>query len=168
MLDDVERPVRIEPAPGQESVWDYPRPPRIEPSTEHVVVRLGGIVVADTRRSVRVLETSQAPAYYFPADDVDAAQLVVTDGGSICEWKGVAEYLDVVTGQHRAARAAWRYPHPTAPFRAVGGRVAFYPARVECEVDGEPVRAMPGGFYGGWITDRIVGPFKGAPGTGHW
>jgi uncharacterized protein (DUF427 family) len=168
MLDHVERPVRIEPGPGQESVWDYPRPPRVERSSEHVVVRAGGVAVADSTGARRVLETSQAPAYYLPPADVRTDLLVPTAATSFCEWKGVAQYLDVVVDGRRIEGAAWRYRDPTPPFRVLVDHVAFYPSLLECTVDDEVVRPMPGGFYGGWITDRVVGPFKGAPGTRHW
>jgi uncharacterized protein (DUF427 family) len=168
MLDDVDRPARIEPGPGQESVWDYPRPPRVEPSSEHVVVRLDDTVIADTRRAWRVLETSQAPAYYLPPEDVRMDLLQPAAGTSWCEWKGLADYLDVVVGTRIVARAAWRYRDPTPSFRAITDHLAFYPALLACAVDGAAVQPMPGGFYGGWITPRVVGPFKGAPGTRHW
>ena len=160
-----------EPAgPGQESVWDYPRPPRLEPTDETVEVVLGGVVVARTTRALRVLETSHPPTYYLPAEDfADGALRPSSDGSSLCEWKGLAAYLDVVGGDRVAARAAWTYPDPTPAFTALAGHVALYPAAMDaCKVDGERVRPQPGGFYGGWITSRVVGPFKGAPGTLGW
>ena len=168
MLDQVEPTARIEPGPGQESVWDYPRPPRVEDTAEHVVGRLGGETVADTRRARRVLETSQAPAYYLPPDDVRHDLLVTTDRTSWCEFKGVAHYADVVVGRARLDRAAWSYRHPTAAYASIAWYVAFYPHDLTCTIDGALVRPMPGGFYGGWVTDRVVGPFKGASGTEHW
>ena len=166
-LHDVRREP---PGPGQESVWDYPRPPRVEPSGEHVRVELGGVVVADTRRALRVLETSHPPAYYLPVDDFRAGALVPVSGGSTwCEFKGTATYLDVVGGDQRAQRAAWTYPQPSAGFEILREHVALYPGRMgRVTVDGEVVRAQEGGFYGGWVTARIVGPFKGAPGTAGW
>jgi uncharacterized protein (DUF427 family) len=163
------RPERIEPGPGQESVWDYPRPPRLEQSDRHVRVVHRGVVVADTRRAWRVLETSQAPGWYLPPADVDPGLLRPNDDRSFCEWKGVARYWDVVVDEVVASGAAWSYPDPTPSFAAIRDHLAFYPDRVDrCEVDGEVVRPMEGGFYGGWITADVVGPFKGAPGTQGW
>ena len=152
-----------------ESVWDYPRPPRVEPSHELVTVQLGGIVVCQTRLSLRVLETSHPPTYYLPFGDWLEGSLQPAPGRSFCEFKGYATYWTVVAGPVRAEGAAWSYPEPSAGFEAVRDHVAVYPARMEqCTVDGEPVRPQEGGFYGGWITDRVVGPFKGAPGTRGW
>lgn len=158
------------PGPGQESAWAYPRPPRVEPSGEHVVVELGGLVVCDTRRALRVLETSHPPSYYLPVDDWQDGALVPTPGRSVCEFKGVASYLTVVGGDgRREVAAAWTYPEPWAGFEALAGAVAVYPGRMDrCLVDGESVRPQEGGFYGGWITDRVVGPFKGGPGSHGW
>ena len=157
------------PGPGQESVWDYPRPPRVEPSPEHLVLRFNGVVIADTRDSVRVLETSHPPTYYLPRSAFADGVLTPVNGHSVCEYKGLASYLSVVVGGRRADAVAWYYPQPLAGFELLAGRVAVYPGRLdECTVDGERVRAQPGDFYGGWITDRIVGPFKGAPGTLGW
>jgi uncharacterized protein (DUF427 family) len=160
---------RIEPGPGQESVWDYPRPPRIERSTKHLVVEFAGRVVADTRRAIRILETSSPPTYYVPPQDVRMDLLVPTDGTTFCEWKGLAGYADVRVGDRVAKDAAWSYPSPNRGFGAITGWVAFYPARVDaCSLDGERVRPQEGVYYGGWITDDIVGPFKGGPGTTGW
>jgi uncharacterized protein (DUF427 family) len=160
---------RVAPGPGQESVWDYPRPPRVEPSREHIQLRFNGSVILDTRDSVRVLETSHPPTYYLPRDAFAAGVLRPTNGHSVCEYKGLAGYLAIVVGDRRLDAAAWYYPTPEPGFEALAGRVAIYPGRLdECRVDGELVRAQPGDFYGGWITDRIVGPFKGAPGTLGW
>lgn len=126
--------------------------------------------MADSRRPIRVLETSQAPAYYLPPEDVDETLMVPVEGfHTFCEWKGQADYVDVVVGEHRAARAAWRYPDPTPSFAAIAGWYAFYPARVDrCTVDDFVVTPNAGDFYGGWITPRVVGPFKGGPGTTGW
>ena len=155
--------------PGQESVWDYPRPPRVEPTGEHVVVRLGGAVVAETRQALRVLETSHPPTYYLPLDAFTPGSLQPGQGSSWCEFKGAATYLDVVAGDVRAVSAAWTYPRPSPGFELLTDHVALYPGRVdEVTVDGERVRPQAGGFYGGWITDRVVGPFKGGPGTSGW
>ncbi|MDT0166865.1 DUF427 domain-containing protein [Actinotalea sp. AC32] len=163
------RPAPIAPGPGQESVWDYPRPPRVEPSTEVVEVELGGQVVARTDRSWRVLETSHPPTYYLPRDAFVPGALRPAPGASVCEWKGRASYLDVVGPDRVAARAAWTYLDPTPGFAVIAGAVAVMPGLVDrCTVDGEPVVAQPGGFYGGWITSRVVGPFKGGPGTVGW
>lgn len=163
------RPQPIAPAAGQESVWDYPRPPRVEPRGERVVVRLGGQIIADTTDSVRVLETSHPPVYYLPMDAFPAGTLVPVEGTSFCEFKGEARYFDVVSGGAVASRAGWTYPHPAPGFEALRSRVALYPGLMDsCEIDGERVTAQEGGFYGGWVTANIVGPFKGAPGTSGW
>ncbi len=164
----VRRIERVPPGPGQESVWDYPRPPSLEMCAKEVVVELGGVVVAKTSEAYRVLETSHPPVYYLPPGDV-RAELVPAGGGSVCEWKGEASYFDVVAGGVVAPRAAWAYLDPSEAFRPIAGYVAFYPAAMDrCTVDGEVVRPQPGGFYGGWITDDIVGPFKGVPGSWGW
>jgi uncharacterized protein (DUF427 family) len=163
------RPVRIEPGPGQESVWDYPRPPRVEPCRRRVRAVLGGVVVADSSRALRVLETASPPTIYVPRADVREECLVPAAGGSWCEWKGRAAYFDVVSGEQLAEQAAWTYHNPTPPFGQLAGHVAFYPGRMDaCYLDEELVRPQPGGFYGGWITDDIVGPVKGDPGTLFW
>lgn len=152
-----------------ESVWDYPRPPRVEASGELVEVVLGGVVIASTRASYRVLETSHPPTYYLPRGAFAEGTVRPTEGASFCEWKGVASYYDLVVGTTVAARAAWGYPEPTRGFEAIAGHLAVYPALVDrCTVDGEVVQAQPGGFYGGWITSRVTGPFKGGPGTRGW
>ncbi|MGH8990131.1 MAG: DUF427 domain-containing protein [Acidimicrobiia bacterium] len=152
-----------------ESVWDYPRPPRVEPSAEHVAVHLGGLVIAESHRALRVLETSHPPVYYLPPDDVAAGILAPEPRRSFCEFKGLAVYWSAQAGDRRVAEAAWSYPHPAPGYEDLAGCVAFYPGRVDgCFVDGEPVAAQPGDFYGGWITSRIRGPFKGGPGTSGW
>ena len=164
-----QRPEQILPGPGQESVWDYPRPPRLEPVATRLRVVLGGITIAETGRGLRVLETSHPPNYYLPIADVLPGALVVAAGTSRCEWKGVARYFDVCGADRVARRGAWMYPEPAAAFAALAGTVAFYPAAMDaCFVGDEKVRAQPGGFYGGWITDSVLGPFKGDPGTSHW
>ncbi len=163
------RPKPIKPHAGQESVWDYPRPPRVEPGHQRVVVRLGGEVIADTTDAVRVLETSHPPVYYLPLTAFRSGVLVPVDGTSFCEFKGQAHYFDVGAGGVVAPRAGWTYPEPTRGFEALGSRVALYPGLMEsCEVDGEKVMSQAGDFYGGWITAQIVGPFKGGPGTMGW
>jgi uncharacterized protein (DUF427 family) len=153
-----------------ESVWDYPRPPRLEPTDRLIEVWLGGERVASTRHAHRVLETSHPPVYYVPREDIAPGALAPADGrGSVCEWKGQAQMLDVLGGEQRVARGAWTYLQPTPAFAAIAGAVAFYPAPMDrCTVDGEVVEPQPGGFYGGWITGDLVGPFKGAPGTLGW
>jgi uncharacterized protein (DUF427 family) len=160
---------RVRPAPGQESVCDYPRPPRLEPADRHIQIYFNGVLIADTRRANRVLETSHPPVYYLPAEDIRMENVVPSEGGSWCEWKGQASYFDVVVKGQIAERAAWSYPRPTPPFSAIKDQVAFYAwAMDKCLVDGELVRPQPGNFYGGWITGDIVGPFKGEPGTQGW
>ncbi|MFM6847925.1 MAG: DUF427 domain-containing protein [Terrabacter sp.] len=152
-----------------ESVWDYPRPPRVEPSSEHVVVTHAGVVVADTTASLRVLETSHPPTYYLPRSAFSDGVLRPGEGASWCEWKGRAAYLDVVVGDAVLPAIAWTYPEPSRGFEALADHVALYPGRVDrCTVDGEVVVPQPGSFYGGWITSRVTGPFKGAPGTSGW
>jgi uncharacterized protein (DUF427 family) len=153
-----------------ESVWDYPRPPRVEATERRVRVELGGEVVADTRGAWRVLETSHPPTYYVPPDDVAPGALVASGGSTtFCEWKGIASYYDVVAGESRASRAAWTYHDPSPGFEAIRDAVAFYPAAMDaCWVDDERVEPQPGGFYGGWITSDVVGPFKGEPGSSGW
>ncbi|MBW8826335.1 MAG: DUF427 domain-containing protein [Acidobacteria bacterium] len=152
-----------------ESVWDYPRPPRVEASDRRIRVVHAGAVIADTAGALRVLETSQAPAWYVPPGDVDAALLVATPTLTFCEWKGLATHWAVQVGDATVADAAWSYEQPIVPYTAIAGYLAFYPARVdECWVDDERATAMPGQVYGGWITSEVSGPFKGGPGTAHW
>lgn len=161
--------VRDEVGAGQESVWDYPRPPALEPSAELVEVVLGGVVIASTRASFRVLETSHPPTYYLPIAAFVAGAVRRADGASWCEWKGQARYFDLLGGDVVAHRCAWGYPTPTRRFSQLLDHLAVYPAAVdEARVDGEAVRPQPGDFYGGWITDRVVGPFKGVPGSTGW
>jgi uncharacterized protein (DUF427 family) len=165
----MRRPVPVPPGPGQESVWDYPRPPRVEPSDEVVEVRLGGRVVARTDRTLRVLETSHPPTYYLPEAAFEPGVLRPAEGRTYCEFKGEAAYYDLVAGDVVAGRAAWTYPAPTPGFEQLRGHVAVMPGAVDsCTVDGEVVTPQEGGFYGGWVTSRVVGPFKGGPGTWGW
>jgi uncharacterized protein (DUF427 family) len=141
----------------------------VEPSTKTVEITLGGTVVARTTRSLRVLETSHPPTYYLPVADFAEGALRPVDGSTYCEWKGQAAYFDLIAGERTAARAAWTYPAPTRGFEALLDHAAVMPGLVDaCTVDGEVVRAQAGGFYGGWITDRVVGPFKGEPGSWGW
>jgi uncharacterized protein (DUF427 family) len=152
-----------------ESVWDYPRPPRVEPSPARVTVTHAGVTVADSVRCWRVLETSHPPVYYVPRDDVAGGVLAAAPGSSFCEFKGSASYWDLVVGDVRVREAAWSYEHPDPDYAVLTGAVAFYPGRSdECRVGGEVVQPQAGDFYGGWITADIVGPFKGGPGTRGW
>ena len=165
----MRRPVPELAGPGQESVWDFPRPSIAQTVDAHLVVILGGHTIAETRRGVRTIETSHPPTYYFPREDVTAAVLNPVAGCSFCEWKGSAIYFDVIVGNQRRPRAAWAYPRPSAPFEIIRDHVAFYAAAMDaCFVDGEQVEPQPGGFYGGWITSRLSGPFKGVPGSQGW
>ncbi len=160
---------RVEPGPGQESVWDYPRPPRVEASTRLIEVRFAGTVIAETENAKRVLETSHPPVYYIPPEDIRTEFLVENRRSTWCEFKGSTRYYDVRVGDQVATAAGWYYPRPTPGFEILKDHVAFYPSAMEaCFVDGERVRAQEGDFYGGWITNDIVGPFKGAPGTRGW
>lgn len=155
--------------PGQESVWTYPRPPRVEPSLEYVRIALAGEIVAESTVSIRVLETSHPPSYYLPRACFAEGALVAVDGHTVCEWKGRAHYADLVAGSARAERVAWTYPSPAEGFTTLVDHSAVMPGGlVSCWVDDEPVQPQSGGFYGGWITHRVVGPFKGGPGTWGW
>ncbi len=150
-------------------MWAYPRPPRLEPTTRELRVVLDGTVVARTTRGLRVLETSHPPNYYFPPDSVAAGALTRAGGASWCEFKGAAHYFQVHAGARIERDAAWGYDRPAPGFEAIRGYVAFYAGRMDaCFVDDELVVPQPGGFYGGWITTDVVGPFKGAAGTLGW
>lgn len=163
------KPKPIEPGPGQESVWDYPRPPRLEAFDKRIRVVFNGQTIADTTRAMRVLETSHPPVYYIPPEDIRHEYLRPGSGRSHCEWKGNASYYTLDVNGRRAENVGWTYPEPTAPFAAIKGYVAFYAAPMDaCLVDGEMARPQPGNFYGGWVTDNITGPFKGEPGTMGW
>jgi len=155
--------------PNQESVWSYPRPAIAQPSSARIVIEHRGVVVADTRASIRTLETSHPPSYYIPRSDIAAGLLHRAAGSSFCEWKGTAAYWDVVIEECVLARIGWSYPSPTPEFAALRDHVAFYAAPFDrCSVDGETVVPQPGEFYGGWITSRLAGPFKGVPGSRFW
>lgn len=156
----------VKPQNGQESVWDYPRPPAVRPDFRSVQVRWAEHLLASTQRSIRLCETASPPTFYLPPDDVDTDRLVPAPGTSVCEWKGEARYWALADDPNEAV--AWSYPDPRPRYRALKDRLAFYPGRVDCFVDDEPVRPQSGRFYGGWITSDVVGPFKGEPGTGHW
>jgi uncharacterized protein (DUF427 family) len=164
------RPKEIEiPGPGQESVWDYPRPPRLEACDHHIRVEFAGMVIAESVRTYRVLETASPPAYYIPPQDVEHEVLQASDHTTLCEWKGVSRYWSVHVDKRRATNAVWSYPNPWEGFEAIKGYLAFNASKMDaCTVNGQRVTPQPGNFYGGWITPEIVGPFKGAPGTEHW
>ena len=165
----MRRPVPDPPGPGQDSVWDYPRPPRLERTTHDIEVVLGGQVIAWTRAALRVLETSHPPTYYLPMSGFVEGALRPAGGGSLCEWKGRASYVDILGGDAVAERAGWFYPSPTSAFAGIVDHVALYPGLMDrCTLDGEVVLAQPGGFYGGWVTSTVAGPFKGSPGTMGW
>ena len=163
------KPTPEVPGPGQLSVWDFPRPPAYVQWHERVEVRYGGAVIASTTEAWCVLETSHPPTYYLPRSAFVPGSLREADGSSYCEWKGAAVYHDVVAGEQVAPRAAWSYPAPNEGAEVIRDHVAVYPALMDsCTVDGAVVTPQPGGFYGGWITPRGVGPFKGAPGSRGW
>jgi uncharacterized protein (DUF427 family) len=165
----MSRPRPRTPGPGQESVWDYPRPPRVELTPERVEVWLGGECVAATAAALRVLETSHPPTYYLPRTAFAEGSLRPCEGASWCEWKGAAAWFDVQGGGRSVPRAAWAYPDPAPGFASLWGHVAVLPGAMDrCLVDGERVVPQEGGFYGGWITSRVVGPFKGGPGSRGW
>jgi uncharacterized protein (DUF427 family) len=161
-----------------ESVWDYPRPPRLEPTASLIRIVHCGVLIAETTRALRILETSHPPVYYIPPADIALRYLRIADrSSSFCEFKGAASYwsIDVSAALEKPTRAAlspdaaWSYAHPSRAYAALADHLAFYASRVdECTVDGERVTAQPGDFYGGWITSRITGPFKGPPGTLGW
>lgn len=159
----------VVPGPGQESVWDYPRPPRLEASRRRVRVELGGRILAASHRALRVCETASPPAYYVPPEDVRAGSLLPALHHSDCEWKGAARYWNVRLGARIVSNVAWSYPAPEAGFEALRDHLAFHPGRVDgCFLDGVRVTPQAGEFYGGWITAEIVGPFKGGPGSEGW
>ena len=161
----IERVKRDPLRPGQESVWDYPRPPRVEHTAERVTIELDGVTIADTSDVVRVLETSHPPVYYLPRSAFAPGLLQPASGQSYCEFKGIADYVSIGS----SVRAAWCYPTPAPGYETLADRIAIYPGSMDrCTVDGETVRAQDGDYYGGWITEKIVGPFKGAAGTMGW
>jgi uncharacterized protein (DUF427 family) len=154
---------------GQESVWSYPRPAVAERTSAHIVIEHAGTILVDTSSAVRTLETSHPPSYYIPRGDILEGALRRANGSSFCEWKGVAAYWDVTVGGATLASVGWSYPSPSASFAILADHVAFYAAPFDrCTVDGETVTPQPGGFYGGWITSGVSGPFKGIPGSRFW
>ena len=159
----------VKPGPGQESVWDYPRPPKVERVTKRVRVEIAGQVLADTERAYRVLETASPPTYYIPREDVRTEYLSPSRTRTVCEWKGVASYWSIRLGDQLLADAAWSYERPSPKYESIRGYLAFYPQKMDaCYVGEEKVTPQPGRFYGGWITPNLVGPFKGEPGTEGW
>lgn len=160
---------RIEPQPGQESVWDYPRPPHLELTAKRIRIVFNGETIADTTRAYRVLETSHLPVYYLPPEDIQMQFLQSSQRTSFCEFKGRATYWTVQVGDRQVPDAAWSYASPSQRFEPIQGYLAFYPSRMDaCFVDDEQVQAQAGDFYGGWVTADIVGPFKGGTGTWGW
>ncbi len=170
MWQDAPRPANIvAPGPGQESVWDYPRPPRLDDVRDTVQVEHAGVVIGKTTRALRVAETSSPPCYYIPPDDIDWHHVEPTSGRSMCEWKGTAAYFSIRVGPSRVERAAWSYPTPYEEYADLRNYLAFYANRVDrCTVGGAVVVPQPGEFYGGWVTPNLVGPFKGSPGSQGW
>jgi uncharacterized protein (DUF427 family) len=169
MAGPVSPPTRVEPGPGQESVWDYPRPPRVEPVPERIRVVIDGETIAESTRALRVLETAGAPAYYLPRDDVRMDRLTASPHGSFCEWKGDAGYWSYERGSRRIPNVAWSYETPLRGFESITGHLAFYAQLVdEAWVGAERATPQPGRYYGGWVTSKVVGPFKGEPGTQGW
>ena len=158
-----------EPGPGQESVWDYPRPPKLEDSNDHIQIVFNGITLVDTHRAKRVLETSHPPVYYIPPEDIKMEYLLSSSRSTYCEFKGNASYYTIQVGDKTIPDGAWYYRKPSPGYEKMANYVAFYPGKMDaCYVNGEQVQAQPGDFYGGWITSRIIGPFKGGPGTLGW
>jgi uncharacterized protein (DUF427 family) len=160
------------PGIGQESVWDYPRPPRVEPVTQSVEIRFKDSLIAATTQALRVLETSGAPAFYISESDIAPGIIRKTPEWGLCEWKGIYYFSDLVIGNDVVSKAGWTFPKPLTDlgcgYEALAGRYAFYPSKVECYLAGERARPQPGGYYGGWVTSRVTGPFKGAPGSENW
>ena len=161
-------PFAIEPGPGQESVWDYPRPPIMVPDSRHVIIKVDDLIIADSTATIRICETASPPAFYIPPQDVNMKALTLLPSSSFCEWKGPARYWGLAGAGATDQPIAWEYPEPLAASAAIAGYLSFYPGWVACYVDGERVLPQAGGFYGGWITAEIVGPFKGDPGTSGW
>jgi len=160
---------KVKPGPNQESVWDYPRPPKLEDCDKLIRIEFNGRDIARSDQSKRVLETSHPPVYYIPQADISMDYLKPRSDTSFCEWKGRASYFDVVVDQKKASKAAWCYSDPTERFKSIANYVAFYAHKMDaCYVGDERVDAQKGGFYGGWITSDIVGPFKGEPGSAGW
>jgi len=154
------------PGEGQESVWDYPRPPALVACEQRVEVRAGSALIASSSKPKRVLETASPPTIYIPPEDIRFQHLERVAGSSYCEWKGAAQYWALAKDTRTAI--GWSYPEPNPAFAEIADWLCFYPGRIDCYLDGERVRPQEGGFYGGWVTDNIVGPWKGLPNTGGW
>jgi uncharacterized protein (DUF427 family) len=161
-------PFAVPPSPGQESVWEYPRPPVLMPDHRRVTVCVQGKVLADSSSTFRILETASPPTFYLPPGDVDASRLMPLGTSSVCEWKGTAHYWALRGTEEQGEPVAWVYPEPYPEFESIAGYFSFYPGRIECCLGQERVRPQPGGLYGGWVTKEIIGPFKGLPGTEQW
>lgn len=160
---------RIEPQEGQESVWDYPRPPKVDPTNKPIKVVFNGEVIADTTRAIRVLETSHPPTIYIPREDIKMEYFAQTGRHTFCEFKGMADYWRLDVNGKIVENAAWCYENPYEGYADIKGYLSFYPSKMDsCTINGEVVQAQEGHFYGGWVTSEIVGPFKGAPGTFGW
>ena len=168
MFNPFSQPTPIPPQLGQESVWDYPRPPRLEDVSKLIEIFCNDLAIAHTTNAKRVLETSHPPVYYIPTNDIAMEYLFRAEGASFCEWKGIAVYYSVKVIDKLLEKVAWSYPEPTEPFSSMKDYIAFYPQNMDCYVNGEKVTPQPGGFYGGWITSDIVGPFKGDQGSMGW
>lgn len=162
---DIRPPFAHKPKKNEESVWDYPRPPVLKPDSRLVTVKAGETVIAKTSSAIRVLETASPPTFYISPKDVTKEYLEKAPGSSFCEWKGKATYWNVIINGWEIPKAAWSYNNPSSQFEPIDGWYSFYPALVNCFVDGVKVEPQPGGFYGGWVTPEIVGPMKGEPGT---
>ena len=164
-----EKPsIAIEPSVGQESVWDYPRPPKLERDSRLIIVSVNGKVIAESDSTLRVLETANPPTFYIPPKDVDKTSLTLGSRLSLCEWKGAAQYWNVNVNTLVIENTAWYYLDPYPEFESIAGYFSFYPHRLTCYIDGELVRPQLGELYGGWITNETIGPFKGNPGTENW
>ncbi len=164
-MKNITNPSLLEP----ESVWDYPRPPRVERSQLRLQVLFNGVLIAETRNAFRVLETSHPPVYYFPPQDVQMKYLSPSPRSSFCEWKGRALYYNIQVDNKVVQNAAWYYPKPSPSFSVIENHIAFYPQLMDaCYVEGERVKPQPGNFYGGWITSNLIGPFKGETGSENW
>lgn len=164
-----KKPQPENPKSGEESVWDYPRPPRVEKTDEHIRVVFNGVTIANTTNAYRVLETSHPPGYYIPQEDIKMEYFTKTSRRTLCEWKGAASYWTISVDGKKEDNVAWMYATPNQGFEDIKNYISLYPGRMDaCYVDDEKVQPQEGNFYGGWITSNIVGPFKGAPGTLGW